>query len=155
MTKKFKCVAAAAALLWAVVLIQIIVTRFFVSHTDFTQAFARNSVSVSSSQEASADSKNEKQGNVCTEGVVAGKLSRDQQEALAEDLFNSMGGGTVLSGRSTFGSDYFVAYGYTNGIKKVKKINGKNINMTVAISYDETEDVTRVVMGTPLVNSDF
>ena len=136
MTKKFKCVAAAAALLWAVVLIQIIVTRFFVSHTDFTQAFARNSVSVSSSQEASADSKNEKQGNVCTEGVVAGKLSRDQQEALAEDLFNSMGGGTVLSGRSTFGSDYFV-------------------NMTVAVSYDETEDVTRVVMGTPLVNSDF
>ena len=47
------------------------------------------------------------------------------------------------------------AYGYTTGIKKYKTINGKRINMNVAVSYDEKKDVTNVIFGSPIVNSDY
>lgn len=52
-------------------------------------------------------------------------------------------------------ADYYVAYGYTMGIDKVKVVNGRKINLNVAMSYDEKEQVTRVIVGTPLINSDF
>lgn len=50
---------------------------------------------------------------------------------------------------------YYVAYGYTNGINMVKRVNGKMINMNVAITYDENEDKSVVYFGVPILNQDF
>ena len=52
-------------------------------------------------------------------------------------------------------SDNYVAYGNTIGYEGSKKVNGRRINMMAAFSYDENKDVTKVVFGTPLINSDF
>lgn len=168
MNAKFKCAIGAAAVLWAIVLIQILLTRWHVSHNNFTQAFARNQVTVTTSEE---DSRNKKEGNDIKEGDVPGKLSETAKRELAESLFRQMGGGVVLDSQESpsvgfkkMAADFYntgkltesyVAYGYTNGIKTVRKVNGKSINLTVAMNYDEEKDVTHIIMGSPLVNSDF
>ncbi len=48
-----------------------------------------------------------------------------------------------------------MAYGFTSGIQLVKKVNGKTINMNVAVTYDENEDKTIVYFGVPIYNGDF
>ena len=74
---------------------------------------------------------------------------------MADKLFRQLGGGEVMNSNSDSSSDYYVAYGYTSGFESSKKVNGRRINMMAAFSYDEKKDVTKVVFGTPLINSDF
>jgi len=149
--QKFKIVVISAVVLWVAAFVQIIATRVYVSQTDFTQAFARNQLTA---VKTSTDSRDVKAGNDCTEGVIKGELSEEEKEQLAENLFRTMGGGQVLTSSMAYGTDYYVAYGYTSGLSETKTVNGRKINLTVAISYDETKDETNVTMGTPLINSD-
>lgn len=157
MLGKFRIAVFIAAMLWMIVLVQIIVTRIYVSHTDYTQAFARNRITVlwEETEQQNADSRNYRAGNTCMQGMVHGKLSRKEMAELARDLFQTLGGGEIQSGSVDHGGNYYVAYGYTTGIQKNKRVNGKRINMNVAISYDEKKNVTNVVFGTPIINSDF
>lgn len=157
MLGKFRAAVIAAAVLWLIVLVQIIITRVYVSNTDFTQAFARNQVTVLQEQteQQNKDSRNAKEGNTCTQGTVRGKLSKEEMKELAQDMFHAMGGSEVLAADSLVSENYYTAYGYTTGIKKYKTINGKRINMNVAVSYDEKKDVTNVIFGSPIVNSDY
>ena len=152
---KFKIIALAAIVLWLIVLVQTVVTRLYVSRTAFTQAFARNQIVVEKDSEATADRRNIEEGNQCREGTVAGRLSVESMQELAQDMFRQMGGVEVMSSSGSGEDGYFVAYGYTRGLETKKKVNGKDINLNVAMSYDEEQNVTRVVMGTPLINSDF
>lgn len=152
---KFKIIAWSAVVLWLVVLMQTVVTRLYVSQTAFEQAFARNRIAVEKSSAADADARNVRAGNQCREGVIGGRLTQDSKRELAQDMFRDFGGELVMSSVGEEDENYFVAYGYTRGIKKNKNVNGKAVNLTVAISYEEEKNVTRVVMGTPLVNSDF
>jgi hypothetical protein len=150
--KKFTFAIWGAAVLWMVVLIQILTTRVYVSTTGVTQAFARNSLAIVGE---SSDSRDTSEENDCLEGYVPGRLDTVEMEKLADNLFCSMGGGKIMDNESSDGSNYYVAYGYTSGLKKYRKVNGHRINLNVAMQYDETKGYTRVVMGTPLVNSDF
>lgn len=157
MLRKFRIAVFAAAVLWLVVLLQIIITRVYVSNTDFTQAFVRNQVTVLREETAqqNADGRNARQGNICTQGVIRGRLTEQEMKELAQRIFRSLGGGEVMSGNSFRKENYYVAYGYTTGIADYKKIGGKRINMNVAVSYDEKKDVTNVLLGSPIVNTDF
>ena len=157
MLGKFRAAVFVAAVLWLIVLVQIIITRVFVSNTDFTQAFARNQVTVLQEQteQQNIDSRNGKKGNVCTQGAIQGKLSKAEMKELAQDMFRTLGGGEVLAADSLMRENYYTAYGYTTGIKTYKMVNGKRINMNVAISYDEKKNMTNVIFGSPIVNSDF
>lgn len=150
--RKFKIAIMTAAVLWMVVFIQIVVTRIYVEKNDFTQAFARNQLTIT---KQNTDTRNTKLGNTCIEGKIYGKMEKEEMAELAEDLFHSMGGGSVLTSSIASSENYYVAYGYTNGIADTKKVNGRRVNLNVAISYDESKDCTNVTMGTPLINSDF
>lgn len=152
---KFKIVAWSAVVLWLVVLMQTVITRLYVSQNAFEQAFARNQIAVEKDTGAEKDARNIKMGNQCREGDLPGKLTQEAMYELAQELFRDFGGEVVMSSLAATGDNYFVAYGYTRGIEKSKKVNGKSVNLTVALSYDEEKNVTHVVMGTPLVNSDF
>ena len=157
MLRKFRIAVFAAAVLWLIVLAQIIITRFFVSNTDFTQAFAKNQVTVlrEQTERQNEDKRNAEEGNTCTQGAVRGRLTKEQMKELAHDMFRTMGGGEVMSQDSRLSENYYTAYGYTTGIKSYKTINGKRINMNVAVSYDEKRDVTNVLFGSPIINTDF
>jgi hypothetical protein len=150
--KKFKFAVWSAAVLWMVVLIQIVTTRVYVSQTGVTQAFARNSLTV---VEKNSDTRDTSEGNTCLEGYVSGRLDTAEMEKLADNLFQSMGGGNRMDNVTSGDGGYYVAYGYTSGLKKFKNVNGHRVNLNVAMQYDETKGCTRVVMGTPLINSDF
>ena len=144
--KKFFAAAFAAFVLWAIVILQTVLTRWYVSQTAFEQALT---------QEAAADTRNTNSDNRVMEGVVNGRLNASEQQTMADKLFRQFGGGEVMNSNSDSSSDYYVAYGYTSGFESSKKVNGRRINMMAAFSYDEKEDVTKVVFGTPLINSDF
>ncbi|MCH5251595.1 MAG: YwmB family TATA-box binding protein [Lachnospiraceae bacterium] len=149
---KFRAAVTVAVVFWTVVFVQIAVTRLYMSKTGFTQAFARNQLVVT---KENTDSRNTQEGNTCIEGRVLGKMVKEDMAELAEELFRSMGGSRVLdSSMDTYGN-YYVAYGYTSGIANTKNVNGKNINLNVAMSYNEEENCTEIIMGTPLINSDF
>ena len=155
--KKFRAVIFLAALLWGIALVQILVTRVIVSRSDFTQAFARNQVTILTreTEAANDDLRNARNGCQCIAGSLPGTLDRAEKKALADDLFRYMGGGCVMEKTGNFWNDYYVAYGYTSGISKWKNVNGKKVNMNVAISYDEERNMTKIVMGTPIINTDF
>lgn len=152
MKAKFKIAVLAATLLWIVVLIQIAITRLYVSKTDFVQAFARNQLTV---EKVNQDHANIKEGNTCLEGYVPGSLSAEEKEKLAAELFQTMGGTSVMVHSENEENAYYVAYGYTTGLAYYKKVNGHRINLNVAICYEEGKDRTRVIMGTPIINSDY
>ncbi len=152
---KFKIIAWSTVVLWLVVLMQTVVTRLYVSETAFEQAFARNQIAVEQDMSAATDIRNVKTGNKCREGVISGRLSEEKRKELVRDLFRDFGGEEIFASTGSSGENFYVAYGYTRGLETVKRVNGKTINLTVALSYDERKNETRVVVGTPLVNSDF
>lgn len=152
MGKKFKWTIRAAVCLWTVALIQIIGTRVYVSGTGFAQAFARSQLTV---ERENRDSANLREDNTCLEGYVAGRLDEAECERLAGSLFRTMGGGIVMDSAAEADSSYYTAYGYTNGFSSFRKINGRRINLNVAMRYNEEKDRTDVTIGTPIINSDF
>lgn len=151
---KFKIILTALVLLWSIAFVQTLITRFYVSKSAFTQAFARNQILVMERGETATDTRNTIEGNLCKEGIIAGKLSIEKRQQVAKDIFREFGGAEVMSSQAE-DENYYVAYGYTLGIDKVKIVNGRKINLNVAISYDEKEQVTHIIVGTPLINSDF
>lgn len=149
MRKKIKIMIYIACTLWIVVFAQIIITRAYVSRNDMTQAFARNQLAI-------ADQSGELP-EICRKGgwivgKIPGKLSDGEKERMAKSLFGCEGGSSLLEHEA---GDFYVAYGYTNGIDFLKKVNGKTINMNVAITYDEQEDKSIVYFGVPILNMDF
>lgn len=151
---KFKVLLITLVLLWGIAFIQICMTRFYVSQEAFTQAFARNKITVTKEAESATDTRNVAEENVCKEGTVEGRLSETERVRIARDIFRQFGGAEVMSGDAK-NANYYVAYGYTNGVEHYKRVNNKRININVAMTYDERADKTRIVIGTPLINSDF
>lgn len=143
MKTKFKIIAAFALILWLVVWIQIAITRFFVYRTDFTEAFTRNQVSVTAQND-----------KTFARGQIRGELSRDQMSELAAKLFRTLGGVTVMESDPYTAHGYYMAYGFSTGFDKVKRVNGRRINMNIAMSYDEERDCTNIIMASPIVNLD-
>ena len=155
--RKFRILVFVAAVLWMATLMQILMTRFWINQNAFTQAFARNRITVlkEETRKENQDLRNRAEGNRCVVGELDGKLDSGEREKLVAELFKTLGGGIVLSPTQTLWGDTYVAYGYTIGIKNRKKVNGRAINLNVALSYDEERNRTRVILGTPLINSDF
>ena len=128
---------------------QIIMTKAYVNRNDMTQAFARNQLAIAAQSGELPD--------ICQEGgwimgKMPGRLSTEEKQKIAQSLFGYEGGGNIME-QETKG--YYVAYGYTNGINMVQRVNGKMINMNVAITYDENEDKSVVYFGVPILNQDF
>lgn len=149
MSRKIKIMISVVCTLWIVVFAQIILTKAYVNRNDMTQAFARNQLAIAAQSGELPE--------ICQEGgwimgKLPGRLSTEEKQRLAQSLFGYEGGGSIME-QETKG--YYVAYGYTNGINMVRRVNGKMINMNVAITYDENEDKSVVYFGVPILNQDF
>ena len=130
--RKFRILVFVAAVLWMAALMQILMTRFWINQNAFTQAFARNRITVlkEETRKENQDLRNRAEGNRCVVGELDGKLDSGEREKLVAELFKTLGGGIVLSPTQTLWGDTYVAYGYTIGIKNRKKVNGRAINHT-------------------------
>ncbi len=149
MTRKVKTMIYIVGTLWLVVFAQMAMTKIYVKNHDVTQAFARNQLVLETGNQ---DMQQICQRGGMVQGTISGKLSPEKRDALVKDMFGYEGGNCVYARDN---SDYYVAYGFTNGIPLVKQVGGTNINMNIAITYDETEDKTRVYFGVPLIREDF
>lgn len=149
MSKKVKFIIYVACTLWIVVFAQIMVTKIAVGRSDVTQAFARNQLVV---EEGSGGFREICQQGGWVKGKISGKLTKEEKRKIADSIFGYEGG-TRLSEHAADG--FYVAYGFTSGINLVKKVNGKTINMNIAITYDENEDKSVVYFGVPVFNGDF
>ena len=134
MRRKLKLAIFCMCLCWIVAFVQFAMTRFYLSHNDATQAFARNQLILESDVD-SFQNLSQKGGQI--KGHLSGEMTSSQKEQLASRLFH-VWGGVLKDTRQT--SDYYVAYGYTSGIAFCKKINGQKINLNLAITYDEIYD---------------
>lgn len=149
MSKKIKAMIYIACTLWLVVFAQIIVTKAYVRQTDVTQAFARNQLAIEAGSEECREI-GQKSGWVM--GKIAGRLSEEKCREIADNLFGYEGGSRLSEHVET---RYYVAYGFSNGISFARKVNGQTINMSVSITYDESEDKSLVYFGVPFVNVEF
>lgn len=149
MRKKIKCMIYVVCTLWIVVFVQIILTKAYVNKNDVTQAFARNQLVI--------EGENTKIGDLCREGgcvmgKIPGKLTLEEKKKIADSIFGYEGGSRIFEQEE---SGYYVTYGYTNGINMIRRVNGKAINMNIAITYDENEDKSLVYFGVPFITGDF
>lgn len=154
MKTKFKIIISALVLLWGIAFFQVIITKWYVSNSAFQQAFARNQIVLTKDESASLDKRNVVPGNRCKEGMIAGKLDKDRRQKVVENIFREFGAAKVMASDEE-NENYFVAYGYTSGIETVKYVNGKKININITLSYNEEKQKTHVIVGIPLINSDF
>lgn len=138
-----------ACVLWIATFVQILLTRVLVSRSDVTQAFARNQLVV---EEGSTRVEDICQEGGWVKGNMSGKLSYEEQQRIADNIFGYEGGSRLYEYTE---AGYYVAYGFTSGISEIKKVNGKTINMNIAITYDETRDKSVVYFGVPIFNGDF
>lgn len=139
----------AAGVLWMVVLGQVFCTRIWVAKKGLTQAFTGNNMVVMQ------ETKQDLYGNEYIEGTCQGKLSSGEAKNLAQKMMQQLGGTVLMDSKGIWEKDAFVAYGYTNGIKKARKIDGTWLNLTVSFRYNAEKDETRILFGSPLINVDF
>ncbi len=149
MSKKFLTAVVAAGVLWMVVLGQVFCTRIWVAKKGLTQAFTGNNMVVMQ------ETKQDLYGNEYIEGPWQGKLSSGEAKNLAQKMMQQLGGTVLMDSKGIWEKDAFVAYGYTNGIKKARKIDGTWLNITVSFRYNAEKDETRILFGSPLINVDF
>ena len=151
--KKFKIAVTVATVLWIVAALQLVITRIYITENGFTEAFARNHVTVlqKESREENADQRNKAGNNQCLVGEVSGQLSAQEQTRLAADIMKRLGGRI----REQYPVDQAsVYYGYTCGIARNKKVMGHATNLNIAIRYDKNDDKTKVILGSPIYNGD-
>lgn len=149
MSKKIKLMIYIACTLWIAAFVQIVITKVFVSRSDVTQAFARNQLVI---EEGSAPFRDICREGGWVKGNIPGKLSYEERQRIADNIFGYEGGSRLYESAE---NGYYVAYGFTSGINWLKKVNGRTINMNIAISYDETQDKSIVYFGVPVFNGDF
>lgn len=85
-------------------------------------------------------------------GEMDGSLSMTQKNIITDKIIESSGGKIVTERRS---DSLFTVYAYTDKIDDYVLNGSMKTNLNVAISYDETNDITEVYMATPFINKDY
>ncbi|MBO5509921.1 MAG: YwmB family TATA-box binding protein [Lachnospiraceae bacterium] len=81
-----------------------------------------------------------------------GELTDEEKQKLTEDFLDSLDAQSVK--KLTFdGVD--MTYGYSKGIDEYVLQDGLKVNVNIAFSYDESEDITYIHRGIPFVDRSF
>ena len=85
-------------------------------------------------------------------GEMLGNLSLRERNTLAEKLIDNIGGKVVRQFRS---EELFTIYGYSRRLEEYEEVAGEKMNFNLAISYDETRDVTQIYLAVPYMMEDY
>jgi len=85
-------------------------------------------------------------------GFQEGKLGKKSYQSLMNGIFSSVGG--KISG-GVEEENYFSKTGYVPGIEEKLKVGRNDVNIQVAMAYDDLENKTYIYIGSPLVYSDY
>lgn len=81
-----------------------------------------------------------------------GDMQTAERNSVAERIFDLTQAKEVDSIRE---NDIFTVYGYTRSEDSHLELNGKKVNIQVAMFYDEGQDKTYIKIGMPIVNTSY
>ncbi|MCD2492264.1 YwmB family TATA-box binding protein [Lacrimispora sp. NSJ-141] len=102
--------------------------------------------------EATAGCGLEEQVYVEMEGSYEGRLSREEQGIIVESLLDEMNAEQVEEMNE---EELYTVYAYAKGAGEAKSIAGRNVNLNLAVSYDEQENKTIFHLGCPIIRADY
>jgi hypothetical protein len=82
-----------------------------------------------------------------------GSTDEEEREALISEFLESLNAELVLKTEEM--ADVTLVYGYSSSIDEYVWQDGERVNVNIAITYDETEDVTYIHRGIPFVDKSF
>lgn len=81
-----------------------------------------------------------------------GKLSDVKKEQIVRQILKECGAYEV---RTVSTEDWYSVYGYTAGEEEAVNVNGRRVNVNVAITYDEEKGENHIYVGSPLLSLDY
>lgn len=90
--------------------------------------------------------------NVYLKGKTAGQMTKKRQEELLEKIFGTLNASVV---QEIDNANFYCVYGYTGAFERVIYQYGEKINVNLAITYNEEEDMTYLHLATPYISQSF
>lgn len=85
-------------------------------------------------------------------GKIYGEIDKDGEEGIAKEILDNFQAKEVFSGDN---NENVNIYGYSTLFNEYVAIGSEKININVAFSYNEDENITYVYVGSPIVNYDY
>lgn len=85
-------------------------------------------------------------------GKLQGEVGSEERDSLVKQLLKSISGKIC---RQQEEAGVYTVYAYTDLVEKYQRISGKNVNVTLAVTYDESQDCTRLYLATPFIKEDY
>ncbi len=80
-------------------------------------------------------------------GSREGSLSLEERDQITDRLLESLSGSIAFENR---GEEDYTIYAYTAGIREYVLSAGRKINIQIVMEYDPDEEVTRIMVATPI-----
>ena len=90
--------------------------------------------------------------NIYIKGKTAGTLTQSRRKEIVDTLLKRLDASVV---QEIDNENYYCLYGYTNRFDRVIYQNGKKINVNLAITYNEEEDMTYLHLAVPYISQSF
>lgn len=85
-------------------------------------------------------------------GSYQGKLSLEKKNELTDQLLSKVEGKTVIENRT---DELFTVYAYTSLIPEFIYHDKKKVNLTVAVTFDEITNETKLYLATPVLEGSY
>ena len=86
------------------------------------------------------------------EGCYDGEMSREEQRLITEALLDEMG----ASRTDTIDEEaLYTVYAYAKGAGETENVAGRQVNVNLAVTYDEEEKQTVFHLGCPIISTDY
>lgn len=90
--------------------------------------------------------------NICITGSIGGKLNDDELEAVCDRILKSAGADRVEGMRE----DGLISISaFSPVIDKTVRVNGKKVNLNVAVRYNSYEGRTYIWLATPVITTEY
>lgn len=86
------------------------------------------------------------------QGELQGRLTREERTALTGQLLEDI---SAKERRTNEDEGVYTTYAYTELAGNYEMIRGEAVNVTVAVTYDETAGRTRLYLATPVLKGDY
>lgn len=85
-------------------------------------------------------------------GKIYGEIDKEQENKIAKGILRSFQAKEIFNGQN---DEHMNVYGYTEILSDYVAIGSDKININIAFSYNEKENITYVYVGSPIVNYDY
>ncbi len=85
-------------------------------------------------------------------GKIYGEIDKGQENKIAKGILKSFQAKEIFNGQN---DEHMNVYGYTEILSDYVAIGSEKININIAFSYNEKENITYVYVGSPIVNYDY